>query len=61
MISQQTAGVGKEDCTFKKFEAAREASFKHHWNNHQHCGEWCQAKSWTEEEEVEKKGKFRSR
>jgi hypothetical protein len=61
MIAQQTAGVGKKDCTFEQFEAAREASFKHHWNNHQHCGEWCQPKSWREEEKVEKSTSLETR
>ncbi len=61
MIAQHTPGFGKAECTFENFETAGEASFEHHWNNHEHCGEWCQAKSWTEEEKVEKKGKFRDK
>jgi hypothetical protein len=61
MIKQQMPSRGNVDCTFKKFQAAGEASFEHHWNNHEHCGDWCQAKSWTEEEKVEKKGKFRDK
>jgi hypothetical protein len=37
------------------------STIEHHWNNHEHCGDWCQAKTWTEEEKVEKKGKFRDK
>jgi hypothetical protein len=40
MLKQQLA---KKDCTFEEFMIAGEASFEHHWNNHGHCGEWCQA------------------
>jgi Fe-S-cluster containining protein len=40
---------------------AGEVSFKHHWNKHEHCGEWCQTISWTAEEKEEKKGKFRDK
>ena len=61
MIAQHTPGFGKENCTFEKIEKAGEASFEHHWNNHEHCGNWCQAKAWTEKEKVEKKGKFRDK
>jgi hypothetical protein len=43
MIKQQRPGGGNVDSTFEKFQAAGEASFKHHWNNHEHCGDWCQA------------------
>jgi hypothetical protein len=60
-IPQHTPSLGKEDCTFKKFKTAGEASFEHHWNNHKHCGEWCQAKTWTEEEKIQNKGKFRDK
>jgi hypothetical protein len=56
MMGQQRPGRGNVNCTFEKFEATGgEASFEHHWNNQQHCGDWCQAKSWTEEEKVEKR------
>ncbi len=55
MIAQHTPGEGKEDCTFEKFVIAGEASFEYHWNNHKHCGDWCQAKTWTENEKVEKR------
>jgi hypothetical protein len=61
MIKQQRPGGGNVDSIFKKFQAAGEASFEHHWNNHEHCGDWCQAKSWTEEEKVKNKGKFRDK
>jgi hypothetical protein len=50
-----------KDCTFEDFVKAGEASFKHHWNNHEHCGSWCQAKSWTEEEKVKGKGKYQNK
>jgi hypothetical protein len=54
MIKQQRPGGSNVDSTFEKFQAGREASFEHHWNNQEHCGDWCQAKSWTEEEKVKK-------
>jgi hypothetical protein len=60
-VAQHTPGFGKEDCTFKKFETADEASFEHGWDNHEHCGKWCQAKTRTEEEKIQKKGKFRDK
>jgi hypothetical protein len=37
MLKQQMAN---DDCAFKDFMKAGEASFEHHWNNHEHCGEW---------------------
>jgi hypothetical protein len=52
---------GTPDSTFEKFEIAGEASFEHHWNNHEFCGPWCQAKSWTEEEKLKKKNKYRDK
>ena len=62
MIKQQRPGGGNVDSTFEKFQAAGEASFEHHWNNHEHCcGDWCQAISWTEEEKEKNKGKFRDK
>jgi hypothetical protein len=61
MIAQHTPGFGKENSTFEIFEKAGEASFEHHWNNHLHCGDWCQAKTWTEQEKVEKKCKYRDK
>jgi hypothetical protein len=61
MLAQNSPQNGKEDCTFEKFMLAGEASFEHHWNNHVHCGEWCQAIAWTDEEKEEKKGKFRDK
>ncbi len=50
-----------KNCTFEDTEKAGEASFEHHWKNHEHCGLWCQAKSWTEEEKVKGKGKYRDK
>jgi hypothetical protein len=64
MLAQHTPGRGDnkdEDCTFEKFLTAGEASFEHHWNNHDHCGSWCSARTWTVEENEEKKGKFRNK
>ena len=62
MMKQNTPGVGDDNnCTFEQFEIAAEASFEHHWNNHEHCGSWCQAVSWTEEEKVKNKGKYRDK
>jgi hypothetical protein len=58
MLKQQ---IAKENCTFEDFMKAGEASFEHHWNNHEHCGDWCQALSWTAEEKEAKKGKFRDK
>jgi cell envelope opacity-associated protein A len=45
----------------EKFETAAEASFQHHWNNHQFCSSWCQAKDWNAEEKEELKNKFRDK
>jgi hypothetical protein len=61
MMAQNIPGAEKEDCTIKKFETAAKASFKHNWNNHEHCGSWCQAKSWMEEEKVAFKSKYRDK
>ena len=55
MIAQHTPGRENKNCTFDKFETAAKASFEHHWNNHEHCGLWCQAKSWTTEEKTKSK------
>jgi hypothetical protein len=52
---------GNEDCTFEKFKIAGKASFEHHWNNHQFCGAWCQAKGWNEEEKKKYKHKYRDK
>ncbi len=41
---------GTEKCTINNFERAAKASFEHHWNDHQFCGSWCQAKDWNEAE-----------
>jgi hypothetical protein len=30
--------------TFENFVNAGKASFEHHWNNHQYCGDWCKPK-----------------
>jgi hypothetical protein len=58
MIGQHKPTRDNKDCTFEDFKKAGEASFEHHWNNHEHCGLWCQAKSWTEEEKVKGKRKY---
>jgi hypothetical protein len=46
------------NCTFEKFETAGKASFKHHWNNHQYCGDWCKPKNWTKETKEKNKHKY---
>jgi hypothetical protein len=51
----------KEGCTFEKFKIAGRASFEHHWNNHEFCGDWCQAKGWSEEEKLKYKHKYRNK
>jgi hypothetical protein len=61
MIGQCKPTRDNKDCTFEDFQKAGEASFEHHWNNHEHCGLWCQAKSWTEEEKVKGKGKYQDK
>jgi hypothetical protein len=61
MIAQHTPKFGKEDCTFKKFKTAGEASFEYHWNNHEHCGKWCKTTMWTEKEKIQNKSKFRDK
>jgi hypothetical protein len=61
MIGQHKPTRDNKDCTFEDFQKAGEASFEHHWNNHEHCGSWCQAKSWTEEEKVKGKRKYRDK
>ena len=52
---------GTENCSFEKFQRAAKASFEHHWNNHQFCGTWCQAKDWTDEEKETNKNMFRNK
>ena len=52
---------GTEKCTFEKFETAAKASFEHHWNNHEFCGSWCQAKDWNGEEKEKHKNKYRNK
>jgi hypothetical protein len=47
--------------TFKTFEEAGLSIFEHHWNNHIHCGDWCQAKKWTAKEKEENKNKYRDK
>lgn len=63
MLAQHTPGskADESDVTFEKFMEAGEASFEHHWNNHDHCGSWCQAKAWTDEEKEEFKNKYRNK
>jgi hypothetical protein len=41
---------GSPDSTFNFFEVAGKASFEHYWNNHQFCGDWCQAKLWNKDQ-----------
>jgi hypothetical protein len=52
---------GTENCSFEKFQRAAKASFEHHWNNHQFCGTWCQAKDWTDKEKETNKNMFRNK
>jgi hypothetical protein len=52
---------GTENCSFKKFQRTAKASVEHHWNNHQFCGTWCQAKDWTDEEKETNKNMFRNK
>ncbi len=52
---------GTENCSFEKFQRAAKASFEHHWNNHEFCGTWCQAKDWTDEEKETNKNMFRNK
>ena len=59
MMAQNTRGT--PDCTFEKFVTAGKASIEHHWNNHEHCGSWCQGKSWTPEEAKKKIGNYRNK
>ena len=55
MMAQHSPSLAKQDATFENFEKAGDASFELHWNNHKHCGLWCQAKSWTSEEKEKNK------
>jgi hypothetical protein len=59
MLAQHAPG--QPGATFESFEKAGLASFEHHWNNHVHCGDWCQAKKWTDEEKEEYKNKYRDK
>jgi hypothetical protein len=59
MLAQYKRGT--ENCTLEKFERAAKASFQHHWNDHQFCGSWCQARDWNEEEKEKNKNKFRDK
>jgi hypothetical protein len=53
---------GNPGSTFEKFERGGKASFQHHcWNNHEFCGDWCQAKFWNKEEKERLKHKYRNR
>ena len=61
MLAQQTPGDSREEKNFDDFMKASEASFEHHWNNHVHCGDWCQALTWTEEDKIKKRGTFRDK
>jgi hypothetical protein len=55
MLEQYKCGTA--NCTFEKFERAVKASFQHHWNEHQLCGSWFQAKDWNEMEKAKFKNK----
>jgi hypothetical protein len=59
MVAQHTPGLGNCELTFEKFQKVGEASLEHHWNNYEHCGSWCQAKSWIAAEKIEFKKKNR--
>jgi hypothetical protein len=61
MICERKPTRDNKDCSFEDFQKAGEASFEHHWNNHEHCGSWCQAKSGMEEEKVKGKGKYQDK
>jgi hypothetical protein len=58
-LEQDKRGIS--NAMFEKFERAAKASFKHHWNDHQFCGSWCQAKDWKEMEKEKFKNKYRNR
>jgi hypothetical protein len=47
--------------TFDDFANAGKASFEHHWNNHEFCGDWCQPKKWTDEMKEKYKHKYRDK
>ena len=61
MVAECTPGTGQGELTFEKFQKAGEASFEHHWNNHLHCGSWCQPKKWSAEEREKNKHKYRDK
>jgi hypothetical protein len=59
MCAQMTPDT--DGCTFEKFQIMGWASFEHHWNNHEFCGLWCQAKLWNAEEKIKFKNKYRDK
>ena len=61
MLVQHAPNDGEEKVTFKDFLKAGKASLEHHWNNHEFCGSWCQAKEWTDKQKVEHKGTYRDK
>ena len=60
MLSQHQPASDKH-CTFEKFCTAGQAVFEHHWNNHERCGDWCQAKTWMVAETEKGKNKYRDK
>jgi hypothetical protein len=59
MLAQYKRGT--ENCTFEKFQRATKASFQHHWNDHELCGSWFQARDWTKEKKEKNKNKYRDK
>ena len=45
--------------THEEFKKAALAVLEHHFDNHEHCGDWCKAGEGTEEESDENKLRFR--
>jgi hypothetical protein len=61
MLAQKAPSEKNGDISFEDFCKAGDASFEHHWNNHEFCGDWCAAKSYTEEEKQKFKNKYRNK
>jgi hypothetical protein len=59
MLAQHT--LGKDGCTFEKFENDGLYSFEHHWNKHKHCGKWCQLKSGQKRRKFRRKANSETR
>ena len=45
--------------TLEQMRQAMTAVLEHHFNNHEHCGEWCPAVYWKDNEKVSKALKYR--